>query len=71
MRRSLLMVGLGLALAGCESAPRPTAAEGTVGIHALRAESGRCAALGYTPGSAEMVACMRTAEQAPQANATP
>lgn len=64
------MVGLGLALACCESAPRPTAAEGTVGIHALRAESSRCAALGYTPGSDEMVACMR-AGQAPGASATP
>jgi len=69
--RSLLLVGFGLALAGCESTPRPTTDQGTVGMQALRAESARCAALGYTPGSAEMVECMRAAEQRPEADATP
>jgi len=70
MRSIAGFAALALALAGCESAPRPTAAEGTVGIGTLRAESARCADQGYTPGSAEMVACMRAAEQASAADAT-
>ena len=70
MRRMLLCAVVGLGLAGCKSTPRPTVAEGTVGIDTLRTESARCAELGLTPGSAEMVDCMRAAEQAPQADAT-
>jgi hypothetical protein len=62
MRRIVLVMGFGLALAGCESTPRSTTAEGTPGVHALRADADRCAELGLTPGSAEMVECVRAAQ---------
>jgi hypothetical protein len=62
MRAILGCAALALAVAGCESAPRPTAAEGTVGIGTLRTESQRCQELGLTPGSAEMVECMRAGQ---------
>ncbi len=54
-----------LTAAGCESTPRPTTAEGTAGIGALTTESARCQELGLTPGSAEMVECMRAGQAAP------
>jgi hypothetical protein len=62
MRSIAGAAALFLALAGCESAPRPTTAEGAVGIGTLRSESARCAELGLTPGSAEMVECMRAGQ---------
>jgi hypothetical protein len=65
MRSIAGVAALVLAVAGCESAPRPTTAEGTVGIGTLRAESARCQQLGLTPGSAEMVECMRAGQAAP------
>jgi hypothetical protein len=65
MRSIAGVAALVLAVAGCESAPRPTTAEGTVGIGTLRAESARCQELGLTPGSAEMVECMRAGQAAP------
>ena len=51
-----------LAASGCESTPRSTTAEGTVGVGTLRTESARCQELGLTPGSAEMVECMRAGQ---------
>ena len=54
-----------LLVCGCESAPRSTTAEGTVGVGTLRTESARCQELGLTPGSAEMVECMRAGRPAP------
>ena len=63
MRRIAVFCGvLGMALAGCESAPRPTTGEGTASVQALRAEQERCEALGYTAGSAELVECMRAGQ---------
>ena len=59
MRRISVCVAVMLAVSGCELTPRPTTAEGTVGVGTLRTESARCAELGLTPGSAEMVECMR------------
>ena len=56
---------LGLLVCGCESTPRSTTAEGTVGVGTLRTESARCQELGLTPGSAEMVECMRAGQPAP------
>jgi hypothetical protein len=64
MRTIACVTALVLAVAGCESAPRPTAAEGTVGMDTLRAESARCQELGLTPGSAEMVECIRAGQAA-------
>ncbi len=54
-----------LLVCGCESTPRSTTAEGTVGVGTLRTESARCQELGLTPGSAEMVECMRAGQPAP------
>ena len=62
MRRFVLFLGFGLALAGCELPPRSTTAEGTPGVHALRSDADRCAERGLTPGSAEMVECVRAAQ---------
>ena len=69
MRRLMILAAAGLALAGCESTPRSTSAPGTPGIDTLRADADRCAELGLTPGSAEMIDCIRRAQEARQAAA--
>jgi hypothetical protein len=64
MRRISVCAAVLLALGACESTPRSTTAEGTVGIGTLRDASARCQELGLTPGSAEMVECMRAGQAA-------
>ena len=65
MRRISVFAAALLAVSACESTPRSTTAEGTVGVGTLRTESARCQELGLTPGSAEMVECMRAGQPAP------
>lgn len=59
MRRIMLLATVGTLLLGCESSPAPTTAGDTASVHALRASQERCVAGGATPGSDEMIACMR------------
>ena len=68
--RAWVCAAMGLLLAACESTPKSTTSEATVGIGTLQAYSDQCVAQGYVQGSDAMVDCMRRAHAA-DTGATP